>query len=261
MNLHANAQDVKRNGFDPWVGTHSWRRTWQPTQYFCLDTPMDRRAWGLQSTGWQRVRHDWSNLAHVSSLLTWIHIRMETDESLVKWIFLFLIAGLVVSKPDLVTFLEQMKNPWDVKRLETPAVYTGKGQWMRPTSPRQVQGLVRNSSFAMWFGKICFSGNDFREAWVSFCCCHRRISPAPFCLFKSFLKSSPVISFLNHSENRHPSLGLWQPAWIDYYSISWVGVGVLGKLHISEKLYDAPIKVCTSRWQCVSGIVDMLPNF
>ena len=46
MNLHANAQDVKRNGFDPWVGTHSWRRTWQPTQYFCLDTPMDRRAWG-----------------------------------------------------------------------------------------------------------------------------------------------------------------------------------------------------------------------
>ncbi|XP_068849228.1 KRAB domain-containing protein 5-like [Capricornis sumatraensis] len=46
--------------------------------------------------------------------------------------------GLVVSKPDLVTFLEQMKNPWDVRRLETPAVYTGRGQWMEPTSPRQV---------------------------------------------------------------------------------------------------------------------------
>ncbi|KAM7233045.1 hypothetical protein CapIbe_015181, partial [Capra ibex] len=49
--------------------------------------------------------------------------------------------GLVVSKPDLVTFLEQMKTPWDVSRLETPAVYTGRGQWMRPTSPQQVQGL------------------------------------------------------------------------------------------------------------------------
>ncbi|XP_069408543.1 zinc finger protein 28 homolog [Ovis canadensis] len=32
---------------------------------------------------------------------------------------------LVVSKSDLVTFLEQMKTPWDVRRLETPAVYTG----------------------------------------------------------------------------------------------------------------------------------------
>ena len=34
------------------------------------------------------------------------------------------LAGLVVSKPDLVTFLEQMKNPWDVRRLEMPAIYT-----------------------------------------------------------------------------------------------------------------------------------------
>ncbi|XDB60338.1 hypothetical protein AB1E18_013711 [Capra hircus] len=34
------------------------------------------------------------------------------------------LAGLVVSKPDLVTFLEQMKNPWDIRRLETPAIYT-----------------------------------------------------------------------------------------------------------------------------------------
>ena len=198
--------------------------------------PWTEELGGIQSIGWQRVRHDWSDLAHVSSLLTWIHMRLETDESLAKQIFLFLIAGLVVSKPDLVTFLEQMKNPWDVRRLEMPAIYTGRCEWMEPMSQRRVQGLVRNSSFAMWFGKICFSGNDFREAWVSFCCCHRRISPAPFCLFKSFLNSSPVITFLNHSENWNPSLGRWQPAWIDYYSISWGGRGPLGKLNISEKL-------------------------
>ncbi|KAB0337345.1 hypothetical protein FD755_025645 [Muntiacus reevesi] len=30
--------------------------------------------------------------------------------------------GLVVSKSDLVTFLEQMKDPWDVWRVET-AIY------------------------------------------------------------------------------------------------------------------------------------------
>ncbi|KAB0337648.1 hypothetical protein FD754_025067 [Muntiacus muntjak] len=33
--------------------------------------------------------------------------------------------GLVVSKPDLVTFLEQMKNPWDVRRTDTTATYLG----------------------------------------------------------------------------------------------------------------------------------------
>uniref|UniRef100_A0A4W2G2I0 KRAB domain-containing protein n=1 Tax=Bos indicus x Bos taurus TaxID=30522 RepID=A0A4W2G2I0_BOBOX len=78
--------------------------------------------------------------------------------------------GLVVSKLDLVTFLEQMKNPWDVRSLESPAIYTGRCEWMEPMTQRQVQGSMRNSSFVMWFGKICFSGNDFREVWVSFCC-------------------------------------------------------------------------------------------
>ncbi|XP_043293072.1 putative protein ZNF720 [Cervus canadensis] len=40
--------------------------------------------------------------------------------------------GLVVSKPDLITFLEQMKNPWDVRRLEMPAMYTGRCEGMEP---------------------------------------------------------------------------------------------------------------------------------
>ena len=35
--------------------------------------------------------------------------------------------GLVVSKPDLVTFLEKMKNPWDVRRTDTTAAYPGGG--------------------------------------------------------------------------------------------------------------------------------------
>uniref|UniRef100_A0A8C6DVV4 KRAB domain-containing protein n=1 Tax=Moschus moschiferus TaxID=68415 RepID=A0A8C6DVV4_MOSMO len=34
--------------------------------------------------------------------------------------------GLVVSKPDLVAFLEQMKNPWDVRRMDTTATYPGR---------------------------------------------------------------------------------------------------------------------------------------
>ena len=35
----------KRHGFDPWVGKMSWRKAWQPTQYSCLENPMDRGAW------------------------------------------------------------------------------------------------------------------------------------------------------------------------------------------------------------------------
>ena len=35
----------KRLGFDPWVGKILWRKASQPTQYSCLENPMDRRAW------------------------------------------------------------------------------------------------------------------------------------------------------------------------------------------------------------------------
>ena len=29
-----------------------------PVQYSCLENPMDRGAWWVQTTGWQRVGHD-----------------------------------------------------------------------------------------------------------------------------------------------------------------------------------------------------------
>ncbi|TEA37312.1 hypothetical protein DBR06_SOUSAS6710048, partial [Sousa chinensis] len=32
--------------------------------------------------------------------------------------------ALVVSKPDLVTFLEQMTDPWDVKEKETTVIHS-----------------------------------------------------------------------------------------------------------------------------------------
>jgi len=33
-NLPANAGDIKRCEFDPWVGKIPWRRAWQPTPVF-----------------------------------------------------------------------------------------------------------------------------------------------------------------------------------------------------------------------------------
>ena len=45
-------------------GEHS-----NPLQYSCLENPMDRGAWwALQPFGWQRVRHNWSNLAHAHTV-------------------------------------------------------------------------------------------------------------------------------------------------------------------------------------------------
>ena len=49
----------KRHRFHPWVKKVPWRRKCLRTlQYSCLGNPMERRAWWLQSTGPQRVRHD-----------------------------------------------------------------------------------------------------------------------------------------------------------------------------------------------------------
>ena len=35
----------RRCGFDPWVGKIPWRRAWQPTPVFSLESPVDRGAW------------------------------------------------------------------------------------------------------------------------------------------------------------------------------------------------------------------------
>ena len=45
--------------FDPWVGKIPWRRAWQPTPVFLPGESPRTETGGLQSTGLQRVRHDW----------------------------------------------------------------------------------------------------------------------------------------------------------------------------------------------------------
>ena len=52
-----------------------------PLQYSCLENPMDREAWWVQSIGLQRVRYNWSSLAHVRARAhthTHTHIHTHT---------------------------------------------------------------------------------------------------------------------------------------------------------------------------------------
>ena len=53
----------KRRGFSPWVGKIPWRRTWQLTPVFLPGEPHGLRS-PAGYMGLQRVRHDWSDLAH-----------------------------------------------------------------------------------------------------------------------------------------------------------------------------------------------------
>ena len=50
-----------RPEFNPWVEKIPWRRVWQPTPVFLPgESPWTEEPDALQSTGSQRVRHDWA---------------------------------------------------------------------------------------------------------------------------------------------------------------------------------------------------------
>ena len=57
-NLPANAGDTRDTGFIPESGISLGIGNSNTLQYSCLENFMDRGAWGLQSLGLERVRHD-----------------------------------------------------------------------------------------------------------------------------------------------------------------------------------------------------------
>ena len=55
-----NLPAMQEAGFNPWVGKILWRSTWQPTPVFLPgESPWREEPSRLQTTGSQRVRHDW----------------------------------------------------------------------------------------------------------------------------------------------------------------------------------------------------------
>ena len=61
-NLLANARH-KRCGFSPWVRKIPWRRTWQLTPVCLPENPWTEETAWIQSIAFQRVGHNWNNLA------------------------------------------------------------------------------------------------------------------------------------------------------------------------------------------------------
>ena len=59
--LSGKESTCQRHRFNLWVRKISWRRKWQPTQYFCLGNPRNRVLQSrLQSMRSQKVDHDWT---------------------------------------------------------------------------------------------------------------------------------------------------------------------------------------------------------
>ena len=59
----ANAGDIRDTSLIPVLGRSPAGGNGNPLQYSCLENPMDRGAWWLQSKGLQRVQHSCSDLA------------------------------------------------------------------------------------------------------------------------------------------------------------------------------------------------------
>ena len=72
----------KRLEFHPWVGKIPWRREWLCTRVFLPgESPGTEEPGGLQSTGSQRVGHDWATKRGECSLFClwnmfhcWVHV-------------------------------------------------------------------------------------------------------------------------------------------------------------------------------------------
>ena len=61
-NWPTNVEDIRDAGSILGSGRSPGGGHGNPLQCSCLENPMDRGAWGLQTLGLHRVKHDWSDL-------------------------------------------------------------------------------------------------------------------------------------------------------------------------------------------------------
>ena len=93
-NLPVNARDKRDAGSIPGSGRSPWRRTWQPTSVSCRRIPWTEKPGDLQSVVLHRVRHDWSDLAHIYVCVC-VYIYIYIYEETVVSIFVYLLVNKI----------------------------------------------------------------------------------------------------------------------------------------------------------------------
>ena len=73
-NLHANTGDARDESSIPRLGRSPGGGHGDSLQYSCLENPMDEDSGGLQSMGSHRIRHNWSDWAHILSIYLDIYL-------------------------------------------------------------------------------------------------------------------------------------------------------------------------------------------
>ena len=93
-----------RPGFNPWVWKIPWRRAWHHSS-------MPGVLWSI---GWQRVRHYWSNLVHMHSLLgtcpflRWTSHTINTIKCMIQWHFLYSRCCATITSLNFVDLLKKL---------------------------------------------------------------------------------------------------------------------------------------------------------
>ena len=83
----------KKCGFDPWVGKMPWRRAWQHTPIFLLESPMDRGLWQAivhtVAKSWSRLKRLNTHIHKLKGSLPhdWPHFQMPIAS---LWSFMLL---------------------------------------------------------------------------------------------------------------------------------------------------------------------------
>ena len=79
-NLPASAGDARDSDLIPGLERSAEVRNGNLLQYFCLENPMDRGTYGLQSIGSQRVGHDWAHM-YMPEMLSTMKSEISHDAS------------------------------------------------------------------------------------------------------------------------------------------------------------------------------------
>ena len=188
--------------------------------------------------------------------------RVFSPEYVLEWKLMNLLSLMnrtCVSKPDLVTFLEQRKDSRNIRRVETTPIHPGMSEWMEPMTGERSKdqwgsrplscGLGRSASVEMILEKSGFISVAVIDGY--------HLPHSVSLIIHEFISSD----YFSHSQ--------WElkfSPWPVTTCMSWLlfhFLGILGKLcsFLSNSMTLLLKFISTSRQKCLGGVVDKLPKF